>query len=46
MVQAPQPLQGPLLQNLKRAVECNLLIMEVEELEGIFSNLRTNLRVG
>jgi hypothetical protein len=30
----------------KGAVECNLPIMEVQELEGIFSNLRMNLPFG
>jgi len=46
MARAPRLLQDALLQNLKLAVECNLPIMEVQELEGIFSNLLTNLRVG
>jgi hypothetical protein len=46
MAQAPQLLQGALLQNFKRAEECNLPIMEVQEIENIFGNLRTNLPVG
>lgn len=42
--QVPQLLQGSLLPNFHKKVQCQILIIVVQQLEGVSSIARTNLR--